>query len=501
MRKCNLLILFLFLFTIITAKEVEKDLSDTVVVYKISDDDAVLRMIDSIMQDKFFQNYALHLLDSNFLTQDSIYHLEDSIVSLKLAEIASKTPIDLSYNEHVKSFIDLYINKRKTLSSYVLGVAPIYYPLFEEVLDRYNMPLELKHLAIVESALKPSAKSHAGAKGLWQFMYRTGKMYNLNVTSYVDDRMDPYKSTVAACEYMSDLYKLYQDWNLVLAAYNCGPGNVNKAIRRSGGQKDYWKIRPYLPRETRGYVPAFIAVNYMMNYAEDYGIYPKINKFTNLVVDTVHIKRAMSFTQISEYLNLPKEILKEMNPMYKLDFIPFSEEGNLLALPQEQVGIFLINEKNIYADMRRIEVEDSIEGKKKEELIPEIIVHRVRKGEFLGYIANQYKVSVRDIMAWNDLRSTRLNIGDQLKIYAKNSTSNSTTNQITKTDTKSETVENSSEVLDNKYKIHIVKSGDTLWDIARQYENTSVNELRKLNGNINIKHLKPGMKLKVKEIG
>src|SRR5690606_35823122 len=265
-------------------------------------------------------------LDSTFLLAnqipaDSTLPLYDSILEARLKTINDATPIEMEYNQYVKAFINLYVNKKRDLSSIVLGIAPRYFPMFEEVLDRYNMPLELKYLAIVESALNPSAQSWVGAKGLWQFMYRTGKMYDLQVTSFYDERMDPYKSTVAACNYMMDLYKMYDDWNLVLAAYNSGPGNVNRAIRRSGGFKDYWKIRPFLPRETRGYVPAFIAVNYMMNYAEEHHIYPKMAPLTNTLVDTVHIKRSMSFTQISNYIDISEELLAELNPMYKLKFI------------------------------------------------------------------------------------------------------------------------------------------------------------------------------------
>ena len=246
-------------------------------------------------------------------------------------------------------------------------------------------------------------------------------MYDLNVTSYYDERMNPFKSTVAACQYMSDLYELYGDWNLVLAAYNSGPGNVNKAIRRSGGKRDYWKIRAFLPRETRGYVPAFIAVNYMMNYAQEHNIYANHQSKLGYKLDTVEVKRAISFKQLANYIDVEEEELTFYNPMYKLSYIPKAEnKRHTLVLPIEKVGLYLKNEKAIYADIRRQEITDSIAGKEKKAHLPEMIVHRVRSGEFLGYIANRYNVSVRDLMAWNNKRTTRLNPGDRLTIYTKN---------------------------------------------------------------------------------
>jgi len=480
--------------------------TDTTKQYEIAADDQVLSMIDSAMANSFFNHYRIDALDSTFLLAnqipaDSTLPLYDSILEARLKTINDATPIEMEYNQYVKAFINLYVNKKRDLSSIVLGIAPRYFPMFEEVLDRYNMPLELKYLAIVESALNPSAQSWVGAKGLWQFMYRTGKMYDLQVTSFYDERMDPYKSTVAACNYMMDLYKMYDDWNLVLAAYNSGPGNVNRAIRRSGGFKDYWKIRPFLPRETRGYVPAFIAVNYMMNYAKEHHIYPKMAPLTNTLVDTVHIKRSMSFTQISNYIDISEELLAELNPMYKLKFIPESIEDKTLCLPIDKIGLYLVNEKAIYADMRRIEIADSIAGKEKENQVPEMFVHYVRSGEFLGYIANKYRCSVRDLMAWNNLRSSRLDVGDRLVIYSKSAAQPANVASKPAEEKKDESIAEATPKADGKYQIHVVRSGDTLWDIAKQYNNTSVNELKKLNSNLDFRRLKPGMQVKVKEIG
>ena len=464
--------------------------------YSISPDDEVLVMIDDFLSDRHHNAFGFCLDSVGDFAADTAMPLVDSILEERMAILNGQTPFDLRYNEYTKAFINLYVNKKRKLSSSVLSLAPIYFPMIEEALDRFEMPLELKYLAVVESALNPSARSHAGALGLWQFMYRTGKMYDLEVTSYYDDRMNPYKATVAACEFMTDLYKLYGDWNLVLAAYNSGPGNVNKAIRRSGGHKDYWKIRAWLPRETRGYVPAFIAVNYMMNYAEEHHIYPENNQLYSSNIDTVELNRAISFDQLVDYLDISKDELAFYNPTYKLDFIPEEKRSKTLCLPVSKIGIYLMNEKAIYADIRRQEINDSLSGKEKEEEITNSTIHYVKSGEFLGYIANRYNCRVSDLMAWNNLRSTRLNPGDKLIIYTKGGVTASAQKVPPAAPKKVEEIRE-----DAKYQVHVVRSGDTLWDIAKEYSDISVNELKRLNGNLDFKRLKPGMQVKLKEIG
>ncbi|MBL4707571.1 MAG: LysM peptidoglycan-binding domain-containing protein [Flavobacteriales bacterium] len=491
MRNFLFISLFSISFSFVAANTDVKETDS--IRYSIAADDAVLIMIDSLMADRMYNCFRYCELKKDSLFSNEHQELLDSSLSSRLQILDNESPFELVYNQYTRAFINLYVNKRRKLSSSVLGLAPLYFPMIEEVLDRYNMPLELKYLAVVESALNPSARSRVGAQGLWQFMYRTGKMYDLKVNSYKDDRMNPYKATVAACEYMSDLYKLYGDWNLVLAAYNSGPGNVNKAIRRSGGHKDYWKIRPFLPRETRGYVPAFIAENYMMSYSEEHDLFASNTMLYDRKIDTVEISRAISFKQLANYINVSEEELKFYNPMYRLNYIPETEESNTLCLPVDKIGVYLQNERAIYADIRRVEILDSLAGKKKKEIAPEQLVHRVRSGEFLGSIANKYKVSVRNLMAWNNLRSTRLNPGDRLTIYSKGS----------RPKRSSRIASTSKPALKNSgtYKVHVVKRGDTLWDIAKMYSGTSVNELKKLNSNLNFKRLKPGMKVKVRSIG
>lgn len=465
--------------------------------FQITEDDEVLAMIDQQLSNQYYNAFNFCKDTSGLLPFDSIPVFSDSVIEARIRQLDQNTPFNLVYNEHTKAFIKLYVEKKRQLSKSVLFLAPFYFPMFEEVLDRFEMPLELKYLAVIESALNPSAKSRVGAMGLWQFMYRTGKIYQLNVSSYVDDRMDPYKSTVAACQFMTDLYKMYGDWNLVLAAYNSGPGNVNKAIRRSGGKKDYWAIRKWLPRETRGYVPAFIAVNYMMNYAKEHNLYPVNNLLFQAQTDTVQIQQSISFKKLADYLPVSEEELAFYNPMYKLKFIPESNQAQTLCLPIDKVGLYLVNEQAIYADLKRLENNDSLNAKEKstEIAIPDRFVHRVRSGEFLGYIANLYHVSVNDLMTWNNLRSTRLNPGDQLVVYGKNPPKSKTVN------TAKAEAEKVKEKGNEKYQVHIVRSGDTLWDIAKEYQDISVNDLKKLNGNLDFKRLKPGMQVKVKQIG
>ncbi len=489
----KLLFLTTFLFCISTFASVNELKETDSLEYTIAPDDAVLAMIDSLMMDKLYNCFRYCKGTEDTTLVNEFQELPDSLLLKRLQVLNEATPFDLAYNKYTKAFINLYINKRKGLSRSVLGLAPRYFPMIEEVFDYYEIPLELKYLAVVESALNPSAKSRVGAQGLWQFMYRTGKMFDLNVTSFTDDRMNPYKSTVAAAKYMKDLYKMYGDWNLVLAAYNSGPGNVNKAIRRSGGHKDYWKIRPFLPRETRGYVPAFIAVNYMMNHGNDHGLYANNTLMYDFAVDTIELNRAFSFKQLGDYLKMSEEEIGFYNPMYKLKYIPtLKNKTQTLCLPADKIGLYLTNEKTIYADIRRKDVADSIAGKiKKSVTQPEMIVHRVRSGEFLGYIAEKNHVTVRQLMAWNNLRSSRLKPGDRLKIYTKGKP----------TPVKTQVQSAPATVKSGSYQVHIVKSGDTLWDIAKKYDGTTVNDLKRLNSNLNFKRLKPGMKVKVKSIG
>ncbi|PCH66139.1 MAG: lytic transglycosylase [Bacteroidetes bacterium] len=475
-------------------------------------DDPILEMIDSIVNVKYFNN--LHfttdtaILNVYNFTPDSVPAYDSSVYESRLAHLNGQTPFSLRYNDHVHAFINVYAVKRREQVARMLGLAELYFPMFEELLDQYDLPLELKYLAIAESALNPRVRSRSGAVGLWQFMYSTGKIYKLNVTSYVDERRDPYKSTVAACKYLSYLYNLYSDWDLALAAYNSGPGRVNRAIRRSGGKRDYWELWRYLPRETRGYVPAFIAVNYIMNYASDHNIYPIAPKYLNYETDTVIVKQRVSFSQISTVLNIPVEDIEFLNPVYKSGIIPYnSRKAYALSLPTNKIGDFINNEQVIYNYKTPEQlIQDSIAaGQKSVASSPTVIStsknnkgtrinHVVKEGEVLGLIAERYKCSIRDIKYWNNIGGTRIYAGKKLIIY----TSVKTT-QIKPKSTTSTAVKKDVTVMKGlkKYVYHTVQSGDTLWDIAKLYEGVTVKQIKILNNIYNVKKLKPGMKIKI----
>ena len=406
----------------------------------------------------------------------------DSIYAKRIEALNRNTTIDLVFNNHVKSFINVYAVQKRSKTERILGLADVYFPLFEETLDKYNMPLELKYLAVVESALNPTAGSWAGAKGLWQFMYATGKQYGLNSTTLVDDRYDPLKATDAACRHLRDLYNQFGDWFLALAAYNSGAGNVNKAIRRAGGVKNYWAIWPYLPRETRGYVPAFIAVNYVMSYAPEHNICPLDPGIIKNGTDTVTVHDVLHFDQLNEMLGVPMADLKFFNPQYKADIIPASSsQPCLLTLPNQYVGPYIDNEKELYT----FKTKSGIDRERLQERIKamsERSVHIVKSGETLSSIARKYHVSVSQLKRWNNLTSDRLSIGQRLTVYSSGDPMAQAGND--------QPVERSTTEI-----IHTVKKGETLGKIAQKYKCT-VTDLKRWN-NLKSTTIRVGQKLKV----
>jgi membrane-bound lytic murein transglycosylase D len=348
----------------------------------------------------------------------------DSVYIDRLARIPSV--MELAYNDVVRKFIDAYTGKLRGQVSFMLSACNFYMPIFEEALDAYNLPLELKYLPIIESALNPSAVSRAGASGLWQFMLRTGKLYGLEVNSLVDERRDPLKSSWAAARYLRDLYTIYGDWNLVIAAYNCGPGNVNKAIRYADGSTDYWKMYNHLPRETRGYVPAFIAANYIMTYYCKHNICP-METGIPVATDTVHVRKNLHFRQISELCGISMEELKSLNPQYKREIIPGETSEQTLRLPTVAMSAFIDRRDTIY-DYHR----DELFRNRRVVAVPEarstrarrstvgsgaLSYHKIRNGETLGSIARNYGVTVRQLQDWNGMSNTRITAGKRLKIY------------------------------------------------------------------------------------
>lgn len=345
--------------------------------------------------------------------------LKTEALKQRLATLNQKTPFDLVYSPILEREIARYLRGEATLIRKMIDLSAFYFPLFEQELDKANLPLEVKYLAIVESALDPKAESYVGAKGLWQFMYPTAKMFGLEINNYVDERMSPVKSTKAAVAYLKQLYGIFGNWDLALAAYNSGPGNVSKAIRRSGGYTNYWNIRPYLPKETADYVPRFYAIMYLFEHAEAHNLGVSSARRTYFETDTIHIKETVSFEQLSQRLPLTEEQLSLLNPEYKLKLIPYqSNQPRPLRLPKAAMGQFMSAEAALYAEAKKAH-----EGKEKPlpELInaPERVRYRVQSGDALSLIAKRYGVQVSQIKTWNNLKSNTIRVGQRLTVYPK----------------------------------------------------------------------------------
>ncbi|HJA84351.1 MAG TPA: transglycosylase SLT domain-containing protein [Candidatus Bacteroides intestinavium] len=330
--------------------------------------------------------------------------------------------MEMPYNDIVRKFIDTYTVRLRGQVAFMLSACNFYMPIFEEALDAYGLPLELKYLPIIESALNPSAVSRAGATGLWQFMHATGKVYGLESNSLVDERRDPIKATWAAARYLKDMYDIYHDWNLVIAAYNCGPGNINKAIRRAGGKTDYWEIYRYLPRETRGYVPAFIAANYVMTYYCKHNICPMETNIPQ-ATDTVLVTRDLHFQQIADLCHVPMEEIKSLNPQYKRNIIPGLSKPRTLRLPTEAISAFLDQQDTIYAHRaseffkNRRTVASVNSSRASGSTDGELTWYRIRQGDTLGGIARKFGVRISELRRWNGLRGNNIRAGRRLKIY------------------------------------------------------------------------------------
>lgn len=383
--------------------------------------------VDSLLNTWLAQNYITtdeECNASNFNPQFS-----DSVYIDRLSRIPSI--MEMPYNDIVRRFIDLYTNKLRRNVSFMLGASNFYVPIFEEALDAYELPDELKYLPLIESALNPSAVSRAGASGLWQFMLGTGKIYGLESNSLIDERRDPIKSSWAAAKYLRDLYTIYQDWNLVIAAYNCGPGTINKAIRRANGAKDYWSIYPYLPRETKGYVPAFIAANYVMRYYCDHNICPMDFKLP-ANTDTIQVTKDLHFEQISDICGINVDQIRSLNPQYKRDVVPGHAKPCILRLPRNYVNTFIDSQDTIYThraselfskrrvvavketSTRRTTNKSTNTGKAPS---GNLINYKIKDGDTLITIAQKYGVTVEDLKRWNNVKGTMIWEGKTLKIY------------------------------------------------------------------------------------
>ncbi len=383
---------------------------------KLIRDSIERRLLDEIYISRylrFFDGNARNVDALIFYNEDELppvpeYTDLDSVYRERIAALNAQQTIQMAYNERVKVFIEVYTVKKRKQLHVMLALAQYYFPIFEEALRREGLPEELKYMAVIESALNPRAVSPAGAAGIWQFMYQTGRMCHLKINTKVDERLDPFKASMAAAIYLKELYNCFNDWTLAIAAYNCGPGNVNKAIRRAKGQTDFWKIYPYLPRETRGYVPAFIAAAYAVNYHEEHGQCPP-RHYTPILTDTLHFTHDLDLRQVADGLHMPLQILKDLNPQYKINVIPHEGGQFGLRLPASMIGDFLENKDAILADTT---------WKDYYPVWEEVVIsHRVRRGETLSAIAKRYGVKVDDLMSWNKLRSTVIYANQLLRIH------------------------------------------------------------------------------------
>ncbi len=456
------------------------------------------------------------VLDSIPSMDDStLKKLPDSVYIKRLADISS--PITFVFNSKVRSYIELYTLRRREQVQGMLGLAEYYFPMFEAELDARNMPLELKYLPVIESALNPRAFSRAGASGLWQFMYYTGKSYGLEINSFIDERKDPAKSTASAVHFLEDLHKIYDDWLLAIAAYNCGPGNVNKAIRRAGGQRDFWKIYYYLPRETRGYVPAFIAAAYTMTYSEEHYLYPVTSALPKMT-DTIMITKPLHFNQVAEMMNIKIDYLRDLNPQYRRDVIPVGKKAYPLRLGFDYVTDFVAIEDTIYNYNKNKYFPDGklVVSPSKTHYAAVVpkgsvkVFYTVQQGDVVGLIAEWYHVRTSDLRYWNNISRNLIRVGQKLVVYvpknkqAKYKKINSMTfaekqASIGKTTTvkKSEVVEKVPE--DKSFIYYTVRRGDNLWTIAKKYNGVTNESIMKLNNLDDGRKISPGQRLKIKK--
>jgi len=520
-----ILILFISVFSFSEfdsdAKQNEDSLaiSDVIQIKPVFDDN-----LDSLLNLWYVQQSTVaEDLVSDSLFADSLHtSIPDSVYINRLSRIPSV--FKLTYNPVVRKYIEMYTQQKRDRVQVMLGLAEYYFPIFDDIFDYYGIPNEIKYMSVIESALNPRARSRTRAIGLWQFMYGTGKRYGLTINSLVDERRDPIKATHAAAQFSKDLYQIFGDWQLVVAAYNCGPGNVNKAIRRAGGKKDFWDIYRYLPRETRGHVPAFIAAVYTMTYYKEHNLIP-LPITVPLRIDTIMINRELHLKQVADVLKIPLIQLRDMNPEYIQDIIP--AKGNLiypLTIPVEYATKFIDLQDSIYSykdslyfNSKQLLKSPNYNTYKGAGIKPSgnyiVVYYTVKPNESLGLIAEWFDCRINDLMDWNDLYNYRIRAGQKLVVYVprKSVTYYQQINDMTlnekqqlKNKGTASTVQqpqkntSQSQVNTGNFVYYIVKQGDTLWDIAKQYPGISGEDIRRWNNLSENAMIIPGQKIKIK---
>jgi membrane-bound lytic murein transglycosylase D len=463
---------------------------------------------DSLLNNFYMQQFrssaSRHMNRRATMLYDDFDNIPDSVLVHRLQKLHTVVP--LTYNSEVRAYIKVYVRIMSHRLDAMLSLSEYYFPIFEVTLDHYKVPEELKYLTIVESALNPQATSRAGAAGLWQFIYGTGKHYDLEISSLVDERRDPYKSTVAAARYLRTLYDMYGDWQMAMAAYNCGPGNVNKAMARSGGKRTFWEIYPYLPRETRGYIPKYIAATYIMNYYHEHGLVAGRYEIP-IRIDTVHLHRDVHLGVVEKFTGIPREQLRQLNPQFRTNVVPASSRTYALSLPANKASLFLKYEDTICKESKDTITKNSVISLNS----GTIVYHKVRKGETFNSIANKYGVSASNLRRWNGKgRKSTLKVGTKLKIYLPATVSSQDSSDsivadsvatsdsaAVASDTTTARVAAQKPVAKPKQPVyHTVKKGENLSTIAKRY-GTTPQKLKQMNGLKN-DVIRVGQKLKVK---
>ena len=477
---------------IINLYEAEEEARDTVTRYGEYTADVSDSLLDIWYTHKKVAEFEYDILDVDSIRFES--NVPDSVYVDRIK--AMNSFITLPYNDIVKRNIVLYSEKMPERMAHMLGLCEYYMPIFQETFNRYDMPEELKAMAIIESAMNPLAVSRVGAKGMWQFMYQTAKSYGLNINSFVDERLDPVKSADAAARYLMDAYEIFGDWNLAIASYNCGAGNVKKAIRRSGGSRAFWDIWPYLPRETRGYVPAFVGALYTMTYYKEHGIRPEAVQMP-VHVDTFKINKMLHLKQVSELTGAPLEDLKNLNPQYRHEIIPGNEKEYILRIPYMYTNAFIDNEDSLYTHKADIYFNPVTIKKIKDGGDGERIVYRVKNGDYLGRLASRHGCTVNQIKRWNNLKSNNIRVGQRLIIYRGGKAPASTSAPSkTATPVKTDTPVKQTSTDSGEYITYTVQNGDSFYTIAKQYPGVSAQNIMDFNG-IESSKIRPGMKIKI----